>query len=220
MDKKCIIIGAGINIAPARLALINADVNDGDFIILVGSNSDALNALAEFTRQVYQDLNIEVKPITINTQVSLVDAVSTLRGMIKSNSPCSVTIGIAGDRWITTILSFLAMALATVGGFVNVSVDRVFIMPSERDEPVNWPTVPRLVDLSLVEYRVLRLICSGYSLAKEIVKGYTSKFNEAISLPVVERMLAKLRVKGIINSKPVGKALMHEATELGRILTC
>jgi len=183
-----------LNIAPARIALINSDVNDGDFIILVGSNSDALNALVEFTRQVYQDLEINVKPITINTQVSLVDTVSTLRDMIEANSPCSVTIGIAGDRWVTTVLSFLAMALATVGGFVNVSVDKVFTMPSEKGESVDWPIVPRLIDLSLVEFRVLRLICSGYSLAKEITKGYASKFNETISLPAVERTLVKLRV--------------------------
>jgi len=159
------------NITPARLALINADVDDGDFIILVGSNSDALNALVEFTRQVYQDLNIDVKPITINTQVSLVDAVSMLRGIIEGNAPCSVVIGIAGDRWIAMILSFLAMALATVGGFINVSIDRVFVMPGDKGEPVNWPIAPRLIDLSLVEYRVLRLICSGYSLAKEIVRA-------------------------------------------------
>ncbi|MFP3241169.1 MAG: hypothetical protein RXQ94_08555 [Caldivirga sp.] len=98
MYKRCIIIGTGINITPARLALINSDVNDGDYIILVGNSADALNALAEFTRQVYQDLNINVKSITINTQVSLVDAVSMLRGMIESNAPCDVVIGIASDR--------------------------------------------------------------------------------------------------------------------------
>jgi len=220
MNKKCIIIGAGINITPARLAFINSDVNDGDYIILVGNNSDALNALVEFTRQVYQDLNIEVKPITIDTQVSLVDAVSMLRGMIESNAPCDVVIGIAGDRWVTTILSFLAMTLATVGGFVNVSVDRVFVMPSDKGEPIDWPIIPRLVDLSLVEYRVLRLICSGYSLAKEIVKGYASRFNETISLQAIERILAKLRSKGLIDSRPVGKALMHESTALGRLIAC
>jgi len=230
MGKKCIVIGASLNIAPARLALINSDVNDGDFIILVGSNSDALNALAEFTRQVYQDLNIDVKPITVNTQVSLVDAVSTLRSIIESNAPCDVVIGIAGDRWVTTILSFLAMTLATVGGFINVSIDRVFVIPGDKGEPVNWPIVPRLIDLSLVEYRVLRLICSGYSLAKEIVKGYslakeitkgyTSKFNEPISLPAVERTLAKLRVKGLVNGKHSGRALAYEETQLGKTLTC
>jgi len=98
MDKKCIIIGAGINITPARLALINSDVNDGDFIALVGISSDALKALVEFARQVYQDLSIDVKPITISTQVSLVDSVSTLRGIIEANAPCDVVIGIAGDR--------------------------------------------------------------------------------------------------------------------------
>jgi len=156
----------------------------------------------------------------LNQGLSLVDAVASLRGLVEANAPCDVVIGIAGDRWVTTILSFLAMALATVGGFTNISINRVFVMPGDKGEPVNWPIVPRLVDLSLVEYRVLRLICSGYSLAKEIVKGYASRFNEAISLPVVERMLAKLKARGIINSKPVGKALMHEATELGRILTC
>jgi len=52
------VIGVGINIAPARLALINGDVDGGDFIILVSVSDDALNALAEFTKQVYQDLNI------------------------------------------------------------------------------------------------------------------------------------------------------------------
>jgi len=218
--KKCIIIGVGINITPARLALINSDVNDGDYIILVGVSVDALNALTEFTRQVYQDLNIDVKPITINTQVSLVDAVSMLRSIIEANSPCSVVIGIAGDRWITTVLGFLAMALATVGGFTNISIDRVFVMPSEKDEPVDWPIVPRLVDLSPIEYRVLRLICNGYGLAREIAKGYTSKFNEPISLPAVERTLAKLRVKGLINGKRSGRALVYEATELGRLIAC
>ena len=129
MNKKCVIIGAGINITPARLALINTDVNDGDYVILVSVSSDALRALVEFAKQVYQDLDIEVKPITIDAQVNLADSVSTLRGMIEANAPCNVVIGIAGDRWLTTVLGFLAMALATVGGFINVSVDRVFTMP-------------------------------------------------------------------------------------------
>jgi hypothetical protein len=220
MDKKCIIIGAGINIAPARLALVNADVNDGDFVALVGVSSDALKALVEFAKQIYQDLNIEVKPIVLNQGLSLVDAVASLRGLVEANAPCDVVIGIAGDRWIAMILSFLAMALATVGGFTNISVDRVFVMPSDKGEPVDWPIVPRLVDLSLVEYRVLRLICSGYGLAKEIVKGYTSKYGEAISLQAIERILAKLRSKRFVDGKPVGKALMHEATELGRLIAC
>jgi hypothetical protein len=50
----------GVNIAPARLTLINVNVNDGDFVALVGVSSDALNALTEFARYVYQGLNVEV----------------------------------------------------------------------------------------------------------------------------------------------------------------
>jgi CRISPR locus-related DNA-binding protein len=217
--KKCIIIGVGINITPARLALINSDVNDGDFIILVGVSSDALNALAEFARHVYQDFDVRIEPIVLNQGLSLIDTVASLRGLVEANSPCNVVIGIAGDRWITTVLSFLAMTLTTVGGFTNINVDRVFIMPSKKGEPVDWPIVPRLIDLSLVEYRVLRLICSGYSLAREIAKGYASRFNEAISLPVIERVLAKLRSKRLVNSKRSGRALVYEETQLGRILT-
>jgi hypothetical protein len=129
-------------------------------------------------------------------------------------------IGIAGDRWVTTILSFLAMTLATVGGFTNISVNRIFIMPGEKGEPVNWPIVSRLIDLSLVEYRVLRLICSGYSLAKEITKGYSSRFNEPISLQAIERILAKLRSKRFVNSKHSGRALVYDATGLGRLIAC
>jgi hypothetical protein len=220
MDKKCIIIGAGINITPARLALINSDVNDGDYIILVGNNNDALKALVEFAKQIYQDFDVKVESIVLNQGLNLIDTVSMLRSIIEGNAPCNVVIGIAGDRWIATILSFLAMTLATVGGFVNVSVNRVFVMPSDKGEPVNWPIVPRLVDLSLVEFRVLRLICSGYGLAKEIVNGYSSRFNEPISLQAIERTLAKLRVKGIINSKPVGKALVYEASQLGGLIAC
>jgi|GEM_PF-6754502 len=45
-----------------------------------------------------------------------------LRGLVEGNAPCGVVIGIAGDRWIIIVLSFLAMALATVGGFTNLSV--------------------------------------------------------------------------------------------------
>jgi len=214
MNKKCIIIGVGINITPARLALINTDVNDGDFVALVGVSSDALNALVEFARQVYQDLSIDVKPITINTQVNLIDAVSMLRGTIEVNAPCSVTIGIAGDRWVTTILSFLAMTLATVGGFTNISVNRVFIMPGDKGEPIDWPIAPRLIDLNLIEFRVLKLICNGYGLAKEIVKGYASKYGEAISLQAIERTLAKLRNKRLVNGKHPGKGLHAAETPL------
>ncbi|KUO92405.1 MAG: hypothetical protein AT710_03530 [Thermocladium sp. ECH_B] len=165
-------------------------------------------------------MNIEVKPIVLNQGLSLVDAVASLRGLVETNSPCNVTIGIAGDRWIATILGFLAMVLATVGGFVNVSVNRVFTMPGDKGKPVNWPIAPRLIDLSPVEFRVFKLIYNGYSLAKEIVKGYASKYGEAISLQAVERTLAKLRGKGIINSKPVGKALVYEETQLGRLIAC
>jgi len=216
---KCIVIGAGVNIAPARLALINSDVNDGDLIILVGLSGDALGALAEFTSQVYQDLGIKVEQFILNTKASLIDTVAGLRSFIEDYAPCSIVIGIAGDRWLTTVLSFLAMTLATVGGFTGISVDRVFTMP-DKGEPVNWPIAPRLINLSQTEYRVLRLICDGNVLAKEITKAYGEAFKEGISIQVVERVLAKLRVKRLVEARQSGKAYAYEVAQLGRLLAC
>jgi hypothetical protein len=86
-----------LNIAPARLALINSDVNDGDLVILTGLSSDALSALAEFTGQVYQDLDIKVEQFILNPRASLVDTVAGLRSFIEDYAPCSIVIGIAAD---------------------------------------------------------------------------------------------------------------------------
>jgi hypothetical protein len=217
---KCIVIGAGVNIAPARLALINSDVNDGDLIILVGLSGDALSALAEFTSQVYQDLGIKVEQFILNPKASLIDTVAGLRSFIEDYAPCSIVIGIAGDRWVTTVLSFLAMTLATVGGFTGISVDRVFVVQGERGGIVDWPIAPRLINLSQTEYRVLRLICDGNVLAKEVTKAYVDAFKEGVSIQVVERVLAKLRVKRLVEARQSGKAYAYEASQLGRLLAC
>ncbi|MFP3241185.1 MAG: hypothetical protein RXQ94_08640 [Caldivirga sp.] len=220
MDKKCIIIGTGINITPARLALINADVNDGDYVMLVSVSSDALNALVEFVRQVYQDFDVKVEQFILDPKASLVDTVAGLRTFIEDYAPCGLVIGIAGDRWLATVLGFLAMVLATVGSFTNLSVDRVFIVPGDKGGVIDWPIVPRLMSLSLVEYRVLRLICDGNVLAREVAKAYEGAFRESISIQAVERVLAKLRARGLVTAKPSGKAYLYDATSISRLLAC
>jgi hypothetical protein len=220
MGKRCIVIGTGLNIAPARLALINSDVNDGDLIILVGLSGDALSALAEFTSQVYQDLGIKVEQFILNTKASLIDTVAGLRSFIEDYAPCNVVIGIAGDRWVATVLGFLAMAIAAVGGFTNISVDRVFVVQGERGGIVDWPIAPRLINLSQTEYRVLRLICDGNVLAKEVAKAYVDAFKEGVSIQAVERVLARLRVKRLVEARQSGKAYAYEVAQLGRLLAC
>ncbi len=97
-----------------------------------------MNALGEFVSQVYQDLGIKVEQFILNPKASLIDTAG-LRSFIEDYAPCSLTIGIAGDRWVTTVLSFLAMTLAAVGGFTGISVDRVFVVQGERGGIVDWP---------------------------------------------------------------------------------
>ncbi len=48
----------------------------------------------------------------------------------------------------------------------------------------------KLINISQVEYRVLKLICDGHVLAKEITKAYEDAFKEGISIQAVERVLA------------------------------
>ena len=86
MDKRCVIIGAGLNITPAKSALFNADVGDGDRVMPVASSVDALDALAEFARRVYlltyQDLDFRNGSIVLNQGLNLIDAVASLRGLV------------------------------------------------------------------------------------------------------------------------------------------
>jgi DNA-binding transcriptional ArsR family regulator len=217
---KCIVIGAGLNIAPARLALINSDVNDADLVILTGLSEDALSALGEFVSQVYQDLDVKVEQFILNPKASLIDTVAGLRSFIEDYAPCSIVIGIAGDRWVATVLGFLAMVLATVGGFTGINVDRVFVVQGERGGVIDWPITPRLINISLTEYRVLRLICDGNVLAKEVTKAYGEAFKEGVSIQVVERVLARLRARGLVEARQSGKAYAYEVSQLGRLLAC
>jgi DNA-binding transcriptional ArsR family regulator len=164
-------------------------------------------------------LGIKVEQFILNPKASLVDAVAGLRSFIEDYAPCGLVIGIAGDRWVTTVLSFLAMTLATVGGFTGISVDRVFTMP-DKGELVNWPIAPRLINISQTEYRVLRLICDGNVLAKEVAKAYVEAFREGISIQVVERVLARLRARGLVEARQSGRAYAYEASQLGRLIAC
>jgi len=82
MDKRYVIIGVGISTTPARLVLINADINDGDYVMLVSVSSDAINALAEFARHVYQDLKVKVRSI-FKRGLGLINVVAMLRALLK-----------------------------------------------------------------------------------------------------------------------------------------
>jgi len=86
MDKRCVIIGVGISTTPARLVLINADINDGDYVMLVSVSSDAINALAEFARHVYQDLKVKVRSI-FKRGLGLINVVAMLRALLKLMYP-------------------------------------------------------------------------------------------------------------------------------------
>ena len=72
----CVIIGAGLNITPAKLALFNADVGDGDRVMPVGSGVDALDALAEFARRVYL-----LSYLLTETSISELSLLSSTKGL-------------------------------------------------------------------------------------------------------------------------------------------
>ncbi len=67
---------------------------------------------------------------------------------------------------------------------------------------------------------MLKLICDGHVLAKEITKAYEDAFKEGISIQAVERVLAKLRARGLVSAKPSGKAYAYEVAAVGRLIAC
>ena len=103
----------------------------------------------------FTKIDVKVESIVLNQGLSLVDAVASLRGLVetltlqRNHRHRRRQVGRHGVEFL--------MTLATVGGFVDVSLDKAFIMPGDKGEPVDWPIVPRLIDL-IVEYRVLRYL--------------------------------------------------------------
>jgi len=196
--------------------------------------TEAMETLHKFVGEAFEGLRVEVRDVWLDPKLGLVANVAMLRSFIESYAPCDVVIAMAGGlRWLSSALMFLAVALNTVGGFVGVRVDRVFTMleeesPSIRalfrgvERIVEWPFVPVMAELTEEEYRVLRLVGDGINKAKRIKEEYNARYcqgrKECISLPTIERILIKLRRKGLVNYEPTGKAYRWHLTPMGQLL--
>lgn len=113
-------------------------------------------------------------------------------------------------------------------------MDSVFVMLEEESPSVRalfrnveervipWPVTPRLADLSLDEYRVLRLIGLGKHRAKDIhseLNRDCKRPGGCISMATVQRILVKLIKKGgLIGYEKRGKAHYYELKPLGLML--
>ncbi len=196
--------------------------------------TEAMEALHKFVSEAFEGLRVEVRDMWLNPRLGLVANVAMLRSFIESYAPCDVVIAMAGGlRWLSSALMFLAIALNTVGRFVGVRVDRVFAMleeesPSIRalfrgvERIVEWPFVPVMAGLTEEEYRVLKLVSEGVNKAKRIKEEYNTRYRqggrECISLATIERVLIKLRRKGLVNYEPTGKAYRWYLTPMGQLL--
>ncbi|ADY01602.1 MAG: CopY family transcriptional regulator [Vulcanisaeta sp.] len=246
--RKCVVVSVGLYPGNAKHALARAGPVGGDVVFLVNSEPrivpegilrgrreqpiQTMEALHKFINEL--DSEVNVVDVWLDPKDGIATSVARLRSLIEAYVPCRVIIGMAGGfRWLSTALMFLALALASVGPYVGITMDSVFAMLEEESPSVRalfksveervipWPVVPKLADLMLDEYRVLRLIGLGKHRAKDILNEYRKeckKVSECMSMAKVQRILVRLVRKRLINYEKRGKAHHYELTPLGTIL--
>ncbi|ADN51069.1 BlaI/MecI/CopY family transcriptional regulator [Vulcanisaeta distributa] len=246
--RKCVVVSVGFYPGNARQALVRAGPVGGDVVFLVNSEPrtvsesvlrggrkqpiEAMGVLRRFVNEL--DSGIGVVDVWLDPRAGIANNVAWLRSLVEGYAPCRVIIGMAGGfRWLSVALMFLALALSSVGRYVGVAVDSVFVMLEEESPSVRalfrnveervipWPVTPRLADLSLDEYRVLRLIGLGKHRAKDIhgeLNRDCKRPGGCVSMATVQRILVKLVKKGLINYEKRGKAHYYELKPLGLML--
>ncbi len=200
---------------------------------MLGQPTEAMETLHRFISESFEDLSIDIRDEWLDPRLGLVHNVALLRSLVEDLAPCRAVIVIAGGlRWLSAALMFLSLTLATAGGFTNIKIEPVQTMleeesPSIRalfkgtERIITWPFVPRLVDLTLNEYIVLKQIASGRRRAKEL-HGELNKDcrrpRGCVSMATIQRILTKLVRKGLVTHEHRGKGFLYNLTPLGMML--
>mgnify|MGYP001773058412 CR=1 FL=1 len=246
--RKCIVVSVGLYPGNAKQALVRAGPVGGDVVFLVNSEPRTVpeevlrgrrlqpTAAMEALHRLINELDSEVRvtDVWLDPRAGIVNNVARLRTLIEEEAPCKVTIGMAGGfRWLSTALMFLALTLSSMGQYVNVTMDKVFVMleeesPSIRalfknveERIITWPMIPKLVNVTRDEYEVLKLIGLGKHRAKDIKHDLNKdciRLSGCISMATIQRILVKLVRKGLITYEKRGKAHYYELKPLGAML--
>lgn len=230
-SRRCVVVSVGLGAGDAKTALFSVGLSDGDAVVLVGSEPREVTGEAvESVRKFLSDaVKIDVREVWLDPTNGVAEGVATVRSVLETLSPCAAVIADAGGpRWLSAVLTFLAVTLKTVGKYVGIGVERVLTVLEEdvvgalpgAGRVVEWVTVPPFLELQKLEYTVLRLIAGGLSTAREIhsILSAPGVQGGGVSMIAVQRALMELRRKRLVKYERVSRTYRYELTDFGKML--
>lgn len=242
--RKVIVASVGFNWRRVLRGLYGIGFNPGDAVILVnsypkrGEAEEAMNIL----KSRFEELGLNVAELWLNPENPFEYSVAQIRSLVEGYAPCSTVFLVSGGfRWLAMALIMAAIALKTIGeilGDKGVTIEKIRVELEEEAESVSGielvtpyieiPVLPKLAELTAVDYEMLRLLGSRRGarvrdvvrLAGEDVEWRVRELVESSREPrtTISRRLQKLERLGLVTREARGRGFIYRLTTLGKML--
>ena len=236
--RKVVITSVGHAFERPYRAISRVGIGVGDAVILVNSfpiSQQAWNTMEELKTRINEVyFNVFVEEVWLDPRNRFEDNVATLRKIVEKYAPCKVSIlAVGGFRWLNIALMYLAQVLQSIALIKNIIgisfeleleedtmskevIEKFF--PTQESRVVKILSIPKLVELSATEIRILEVISSGKTKVKQILEAL-KELNIEITRPTLQRKLHQLARKGLVTYVPKGKSYSYSLTPLGKLFT-
>jgi CRISPR locus-related DNA-binding protein len=236
--RKVVVTSVGHAFERPYRAISRVGIGVGDVVILVNSfpiSSQAQNTMKELKTRINEVyLNALVEEVWLDPRNEFENNVASLRKAIEKYVPCRISIlAVGGFRWLNIALLYLAQVLRSIAPIKNIAeisfeleleedtfsrevMEKFF--PTQESRIVKISIIPKLVELTDIELRILEAINMGKTKAKQILE-VLRKQNIEITRPTLQRKLHQLVKKGLITYTPKGKSYTYSLTSIGRLFT-
>lgn len=236
--RKVVITSVGHAFERPYRAISRVGIGVGDAVILVNSfpiSQQAWNTMEELKTRINEVyFNVFVEEVWLDPRNRFEDNVATLRKIVEKYAPCKVSIlAVGGFRWLNIALMYLAQVLQSIALIKNIIgisfeleleedtmskevIEKFF--PTQESRVVKILSIPKLVELSATEIRILEVISSEKTKVKQILEAL-KELNIEITRPTLQRKLHQLARKGLVTYTPKGKSYSYSLTPLGKLFT-
>jgi CRISPR locus-related DNA-binding protein len=236
--RKVVITSVGHAFERPYRAISRTGIGVGDVVILVNSfpiSQQARSTMEKLKTRISKVyFNVFVEEVWLDPRNRFEDNVATLRKIVERYAPHKVSIlAVGGFRWLNIALMYLAQVLQSIALIKNVIeisfeleleedtmskevIEKFF--PTQESRVVKILSIPKLVELSATELRILEVISSGKTKVKQILEAL-KELDIEITRPTLQRKLRQLVRKGLITYTPKGKSYSYSLTPLGKLFT-
>ena len=236
--RKVVITSVGHAFERPYCAVSRVGIGVGDVVILVNSfpiSQQARNTMEELKTRINEVyFNVFVEEVWLDPRNRFEDNVATLRKIVERYSPCKVSVlAVGGFRWLNIALMYLAQVLQSIALIKNIIeisfeleleedtmskevIEKFF--PTQESRVVKILSIPKLVELSATELKILEVISCGKTKVKQILEAL-KELNIEITRPTLQRKLHQLARKGLVTYVPKGKSYSYSLTPLGKLFT-